>query len=128
MVRPFLCLNLHLPASDVSGEHYATDTLTGAAIGVIPVCLANLPYPRTPDRSDIKVAGCKPVVVLFPGVPSVLYLVVELFEPLIEMGRFIHPPSVIRSRLREARRQIDRKAPPAGLFGRFAGLLLSAKN
>jgi hypothetical protein len=32
------------------------------------------------------VAGCKPIVVLFPGLPCA----VELFDPLIEMGKFIH--------------------------------------
>jgi len=58
-----------LPASDVSGEHYATDILAGAAIGVIPVCLANLPRIREPLTGwTLRWLDASPFVVLFPGI------------------------------------------------------------
>jgi hypothetical protein len=62
-VSAFICLpRMYL------GEHYATDILTGAAIGIIPVCLANLPRIRQPlTPLELAIAGGKPVLVLLPG-------------------------------------------------------------
>ena len=67
-------------------EHYATDILAGAVRRDSGVPGESAAYPTTPDRIGAKVAGCKPIVVLFPGLP----FAVELFDPLIEMGKFIH--------------------------------------
>ena len=72
------------------GEHYATDILTGAAIGVIPVCLANLPRIREPLTGwALRWAEASPSSFYFLAF-LVLYQVVELFEPLIKMGKFIY--------------------------------------
>ncbi len=72
------------------GEHYASDILAGAAIGVIPVCLANLPHIR--ERLTgwaLKWAEASPSSFYFLAF-LVLYQVVELFEPLIKMGKFLY--------------------------------------
>ena len=73
LVRPFLCLNLHLRASDVSGgalrNRYSCRCGNRRDSDVPGESAA---YPRTPDRLDIKVAGCKPIVVLFPGIPCLV--------------------------------------------------------
>jgi len=84
-VSTFICLpRMYL------GEHYATDILAGAAIGVIPVCLANLPRIREPLTGwTLRWLDASPSSFYFLAF-LVLYLVVELFDPLIEMGKFIH--------------------------------------
>jgi undecaprenyl-diphosphatase len=84
-VSAFICLpRMYL------GEHYATDILTGAAIGVIPVFLANLPRIRQPLTSwALRWLDASPSSFYFLA-SLVLYQVVELFDPLIEMGKFIH--------------------------------------
>jgi undecaprenyl-diphosphatase len=84
-VSAFICLpRMYL------GEHYATDILTGAAIGVIPVCLANLPRIRHPLTCwALRWLDASPSSFYFLA-SLALYQVVELFDPLIEMGKFIH--------------------------------------
>jgi PAP2 superfamily len=83
-VSAFICLpRMYL------GEHYATDILTGAAIGVIPVCLANLPRIREPLTSwALRWLDASSSSFYFLSF-LVLYQVVELFEPLVEMEKFI---------------------------------------
>ncbi len=84
-VSAFICLpRMYL------GEHYATDILTGAAIGVIPVCLANLPRFRQPLTDwALRWLDSSPSSFYFLA-SLALYQVVELFDPLIEIGKFIH--------------------------------------
>lgn len=84
-VSAFICLpRMYL------GEHYATDILTGAAIGIIPVCVANLPRIRGPLTGwSLKLLDVNPSAFYFAAF-LVLYQVVELFEPLIKMGKFVY--------------------------------------
>ncbi len=84
-VSAFICLpRMYL------GEHYATDILTGAAIGIIPVCLANLPRIRQPlTHWSLQLLEANPSSFYFLAF-LVLYQVVELFEPMIKMGKFIY--------------------------------------
>jgi len=83
-VSMFICLpRMYL------GVHYATDILAGAAIGVIPVCLANLPRIRESMTGwALKWLDASPSSFYFLAF-LVLYLVVELFDPVIEVGKFI---------------------------------------
>ena len=84
-VSAFICLpRMYL------GEHYATDILAGAAIGIIPVCVANLPRIRQPLTNwGMRLLDANPSIFYFMAF-LVLYQVVELFEPLIKMGKFIY--------------------------------------
>jgi undecaprenyl-diphosphatase len=84
-VSAFICLpRMYL------GEHYATDILAGAAIGIIPVCVANLPRIRQPLTNwGLKLLDANPSLFYFMAF-LVLYQVVELFEPMIKMGKFIY--------------------------------------
>jgi undecaprenyl-diphosphatase len=84
-VSAFICLpRMYL------GEHYTTDILAGAAIGIIPVCVANLPRIRQPLTNwGLKLLDANPSFFYFMAF-LVLYQVVELFEPLIKMGKLIY--------------------------------------
>lgn len=84
-VSAFICLpRMYL------GEHYATDILAGAAIGIIPVCVANLPRIRQPlTNGSLKLLDARPSL-FYCMAFLVLYQVVELFEPMIKMGKFIY--------------------------------------
>jgi undecaprenyl-diphosphatase len=84
-VSAFICLpRMYL------GEHYATDILAGAAIGIIPVCVANLPRIRQPlTHWGLKLLDANPSL-FYCLAFLVLYQVVELFEPMIKMGKFLY--------------------------------------
>ena len=84
-VSAFICLpRMYL------GEHYATDILAGAAIGIVPVCVANLPRIRQPLANwGMKLLDANPSFFYFTA-SLVLYLVVELFEPLIKVGKLMY--------------------------------------
>lgn len=84
-VSAFICLpRMYL------GEHYATDILAGAVIGIVPVCVANLPWIRQPLTNwGMKLLDANPPFFYFMA-SLVLYLVVELFEPLIKVGKLMY--------------------------------------
>ncbi len=83
-VSTFICLpRVYL------GVHYPTDILAGAAIGMFPVWLANRPGLRKPITGwPLRLTESNPSL-FYSLAFMVLYLVAELFDPLLKILHFI---------------------------------------
>jgi undecaprenyl-diphosphatase len=83
-VSVFICL----PRAYL-GERYPTDILAGAALGIFPVWLANRPGIRKPITGwALRLMEANPSL-FYSLAFIVLYLVAELFDPLLNILSFI---------------------------------------
>jgi undecaprenyl-diphosphatase len=91
---PRLCFRVHLPTQTLPGEHYLTDVLAGAAIGIFPAWLANLPRIRKPLTSwALRWMDSSPSQ-FYSLAFIATYQIAELFDPLLKILHYLRSGQV----------------------------------